>query len=562
MGAPPPVPSGGGGPLALAGLLQDALNQVIDTPWFHDLVRTVTPDIAYRKAAAFKQFDIDSRAAELRKILQLQGQIEEHAGPLLREFASAGLRDFLGVSIPAAQLGGPGGSPGHKDAAETIGATVMGALFGSFSPAGGITPEGGRLNAEKLISAVCETALEGWLGENLSLGYITKDLPNWGDLDDIMARNLGMGRVTSRVLRPIITALVVKPFEEYLHSQLRDAIPTVSEAVRLLNRGHFGETEYFALMARHGYGTELAGQLRVLNSQQLSRSDLQRLYDSGVLLEDGVLAHLRAQGYSSTVAPAILHLIKNDRIFSYETALAGVVRDMFRDREIDEAEAGQLLDTISYTNEEKVALLGVALIERSRPKRLSESDLDEAFRLELVGVDELQRRYELAGYAPADVELKVALAVRAKQKADDKAAALALGRPKTLTESEWLDLHRRGIIDSGRLAGALRGLHYSDDQVALLVVRAEENRIAYARQQAAAAAAARGLRPTRATIEEAYKRGFVDDGTLAAAYAAAGVASDELGLLMQLRREERAEWLARKDAAAAGQATSSTSSRA
>jgi hypothetical protein len=505
--------------------------------------------------AGHKVLDIQSRAATLQLLLKQQENIEAATGPLLLKFASAGLKDFLGVEVPPEQLGLHGGGGGRRAAADTIGKHVLGAMFAAFGQPAGITPAGGRENAEKLVSAVIETALEGWLGSNLSLGYITSDLPDWGDLDDVMARNLGMGRITARVLRPIVQALIVDPFTQYLNLQLRPQLLSESEATRAVNRGSIDEETYFDVMGRHGHARGQAAELRQQHSQQLSRSDLQALYDRRLLTAADVLQHLRAQGFSEGVAEGVLRLIQDDRVSSLHSALATIARDMFRDGEIDESETRQLLDTIGYSAEEKDALLAVARIERSRPRHVSAATMEQAYKLELIDVDALAAYYARERYAAGDVELLVTLAVREKQAADERAADRKLGRPPHLTDADYAEFHRRGIIDSAALRAALLGLRLDPPAVDLLVAQAVQRRAEYVDAQRRRVRAAAGVRVTRGTIEEAFIRGLVPEAQLVSAYQEAGFPGPDVNLLLVLRREERAEFLARQ---ASGAATSHT----
>jgi hypothetical protein len=524
---------------------QEALNALIELPIIKNFVRDHMHDMGWQWAVGEKALDVESRAATLLRLLEMQTGIEAQVGPQLLKFASAGLRDFLGVDISADQLGLRGGTAGRGAAADSIGKHVIGSMFGTFRQGGGITPEVGLENAENLISAVIGTALEGWLGTTLGFGYITKDLPNWGDLDDVVARNLGMGRVTSRVLRPLIDALVLEPFTQYLNDKLRPALLTEAQATRAVNRGTIDEEAYFEIMGRHGWPRGIAAELRMQHTQQLSRSELQQLYDQRLLQADDVLMHLRAQGYSQGLAEGVFRLIQNDRVSSLRTALATTARDMFRDRDIDEDQARDVLRSIDYSEAEIAALLAVARVERARRRRLTNAQAEEAFRFELLDADALRGHYEREGYSPRDVEVLLSLAVKDKEAADQRAADKKLGRPPRLTDDDYVEFYRRGLIDTAALRAALAGLRLEGQQLELVLARAVQLRAALLDAQRRKVVAAAGVRVKRATFEEAFIRGLIDEGQLARELTAAGFDLADVDLLLQLRREERADFLRR-----------------
>jgi hypothetical protein len=551
----PKLPSAVEGLAHASEMFKEVLSEAMETPilkgWVLDLVDSVTPSTV----AWWNEHTIQSKAHLVARLAALQPHIDEIAGPALRALAARALHHLFGATIDPNMLASNPEDAGRQLAHAAITAIIGDATGDGVGGGHGITPESGQASAERFIATVFDLLLDAWFEGTVGFGWISKDIPGFGELKQSIARHMGFSRLVPRALRPLFDITMVEPWKQRLNSTFLPELLNESQATRALNRGSIDEDTYFDIMARHGWPRGLAAELRMQHTQQLSRSDLQALYDRRLLTAADVLQHLRAQGFSEGVAEGVLRLIQDDRVSSLHSALATIARDMFRDGEIDEAETRQLLDTIGYSAEEKDALLAVARVERSRPRHVSAATMEQAYKLELIDVDALAAYYERERYAPGDVELLVTLAVREKQAADERAADRKLGRPPHLTDADYAEFHRRGIIDSAALRAALLGLRLDPPAVDLLVAQAAQRRAEYVDAQRRRVQAAAGVRVTRGTIEEAFIRGLVPEAQLVAAYQEAGFPGPDVELLLVLRREERAEFIRRQ---AAGAATSHT----
>lgn len=534
--------------LGLKQAVTEILNTTINSPILRPLLQSALPFIVPEWQTWLQATRVELRAQTLKHMLEQQAKVEAVTGPLLLGFAAMAIKDFLGIDVSAGTIGLHGAHAGRQVLADTVGKQVLGAMFGAFTGPGGGSPAAGLANAERLLSACIETGLEGWLASNVTYGWLTEDLPNVGDLDDVISRQTGMQRAAARALRPLIDHTIYNPFDKWLNNHFRRSSLTEAQAARAVNRGHISVTEYFDLMAHKGWTSERAGILRLLNSETLSRSDIQRLLNAGVLTDSAATNHLTALGYTGPMAETVLWLLKNERLQGMNGALAQLARDMFRDREIGQDQFLLLLQQADYTPEERAQLLAIGQLERSRPRRLSASTMEEAFREDLVDTAALGVYFAQEGYSPADVQILVTLAVRAKLRAEARDEAAQLAKLPKLGLSHFLEFHRRGIIASQELVTALAGLKYTPAAIAPLLAQAEQRRAAYVAAEQRRLAPPRGITVTRAALEEGFIRGIVTAAQLQAAYTAAGFPAADVALLMALRTLEAQEAAAAADA--------------
>jgi hypothetical protein len=541
MGSPPPnIPEF---PAETARIDWDrmaatVLNAVMNSS-LPEWARKAAEDIVPAVFAAWWGFLIRSQGTLGKLIGDTLQKIEEEAGPHLLQMATYGLNDLFGTNLSAGDLGLRGGTAARRAAADRIGEAVMAAMFGSFETGAALTPEQGRENAERMLSFNLQLALEGWMTGVLGTGMLTKFFPNWGDLDDIVAANLGLGRVSRRVLAPMINAMIVEPFTRDINKRFAPATYNETQAVRALNRGAIGEDDYFAVMAELGWTRERAATLRSLNSVWPSKEDIRAMLELSEIDDAQAVELLRGLGYQPEMADTLVRMFRNDRVRTIRQQSVQVARDMFRDREITLTQFRAVMSEAGVSELEERLLVSVAEMERARPARLPRGEMEEAFKLGFVDLGRLRRYYTEEGYAFDDLILLEQMAIRAKlahdeaQRERDEAPGAA--RVATIPRATWEELFRRGIIPAARLVAAYEAAGFPAEQVALLLRRAELDK---AEDEARAAAKqARELAPPaaelpRATWEELHRQGAVPLARLREFYEGAGFDGEEIALLL------------------------------
>jgi hypothetical protein len=525
--------------------------QGVDIGWLNKLVENVAPHVF----AVILGTALRTRATTAQVLGKALGEVEEQANPILLDMAAAGLSDYFERPITAAQIGGPGNRTGRAGLVDELAGAVLTSIFGALDSAGPITPTAGAHNAARVIGYNISTALEGWLEGLLGPGFLHEWIPTFGELDDVISTNLGLGRLARRVLSPLMDTLIVRPYTQYLNSIYRPAVYSESQAVRALNRGQLAESEYFDLMGRQGWDQEKAAELRVILGPLPSPDDIRGLYELDMIDAPTAKGMLQAIGHPPAMAQLLFTLMKQDRIRSLRTEAVSLARTMYANRELTEAELTAALATDGLSALEIDTVKALGAMQRSRPTRLARSTMEDGFQADLVDVGELTAYYELEGYPQREREILIGLAVRKKADAlkakQVRAAAAAARLHKPLSQAAAQELHRRGIITSTQLAVYLTALGFVGDPLAQLVALADQRRRDFLLALARAGLTPAPDLPPRSAVEDSYVRGLVDAGTLRGYYGAAGYDGDAIVLLMRLADARRNDYLASIAGAAA-----------
>ncbi len=507
------------------------------------------PELIAEIAAVLVELSIELTSEIGKRVGEAVSEFELTAGPEIERAAAEALSDYFGTSISPAQIS-RGRSPSQRFAfAQNLGSFVLSQMFGAFETPKSITPEVGRVNAERILGFNIGTTLESWLGKVVSSTPLTRWIPNWADLDEVMQQTLGLGRINRRIMGPLLKTLVADPFQWDINKRFTPAIFNAGQLVRLLNRREIDSGDYFEKMSWLGFDQAKATQMRTLVSRLPEKEDVAKLLELGAITPDEVTEIFEAMGYTAEGANMMRFITVNDRIRTLNNATESLARDMYRDREIDEAQLKAMLVSAGRSDAEIEMLIGIAKIERSRPRALPRSVLERAFKTGFIPLSRLSEYYETAGYNLDDRILLEELAVEDRleaeardQKALEKAQSTEFrALPRGQIERAFID----GIIPRARLTEYYTARDFSPtDQDVLLELVTKRKTAADLR---VAEALAKANEPDfaklpRSSIEEAFIRDVVNSGRLNAWYRANKFDPTEIPILfgnVRARKEAR-----------------------
>jgi hypothetical protein len=436
---------------------------------------------------------------------------EDKAQTAFGELAATAVEDVFGVRVDASSLNNRGGRGGRTNASRAIGAAVIQALTGATPGASAGAMEPGTAGAEAYISTVVQMGLEGWLEGWLVEACTLGQLETFGELDDIMAQALGLGRMSRRVIGPLLDARVVTPMEWHVNKTYRPSLLTAVGAARQIARHPEQREKWLEELRRQGYSDERIEAL--LNEQRkfFSASDVRTFTYRGHWDETRGLKHLMDQGYDQDTAQDAIRLEGLKRIEQLEDAEARAIIDAYVSGDIDGGTFRSMLKSAVTPDAERNLLLELAEVRRqvSIP-RVTLSQVEAMVKSGVLNVRDYRARAEQAGYPPRDVDAlelqlrweldkeKQLAQHRAEQEAERKAEQAQRDAERAQRKADvdaerrlarrgpLGDLERaviRGLIPVSRYAEVLRP-DYDNDTVEILVALVEQDRAAYLDQQA------------------------------------------------------------------------------
>lgn len=421
---------------------------------------------------------------------------EDRAEPAFGKLAATAVKDLFGVDVSEGAMTGRGNRGGRKQAADAIGGAVLRAITGTAGggAAGQLQP--GTKAAEDYLSFVVQMGLEGWLEgwivEALSLGQLER----FGDLDDIMAQSLGLGRITARIVRPMLNTLVVTPMQWQIDKTYRPQLLSAAAAVRQYHRGRYTREQLVEELARQGWSDGRIDALVNESTKFLGEADVEHLVFVSSLAFDVGVEKLKSIGYSDETARAALQVAGDKRLAAVYLRIARAAVDAYVNRDIERGDLDALLRANVNYEPERAALIEEAEFGRQfTRKRLSLSDMENAvkrgirdardyrnlardlgYEEEDVLTLELLLQAEMQGQREAAAAKRAAEEAAAREKAAKAAEAakrkteLELARSRTLPSLAQVERAVvRGILPIDRYAAQLRAEKYVEADIAFLV---------------------------------------------------------------------------------------------
>lgn len=439
------------------------------------------------------------------------------AASFILKFMNAGEAEFDDLAkIGIDGLFGEGGAQhGHS---KELSRTASARLLEIFAPsAESIQP--GDEAAKTYLDAVTHLAVEGWLQ-----GWIfelvggmcpeSESLEKFGELKDIIAKVMGIGRLTRRVLNPFITATVVTPATWKMNKQYRPELHSPAQVASEWASGNMSLDAAREELARQGWSDARQDAFFRDARKRLTLAEMMSLRRFGAMSDDTIMAVLKQSGYDDVTAAQVVSAQTDAALESVERSAIGAIQRAYINRNISLPEMQRQISAIvsdrveaayymtAATAERDVNVHGLSAAEaKACVKRgiLAMSDYravlardgyeDTAiFQLELLLRAELNEDATTAAHAQAQVV----------ERATEKAARDAAAKARKAQIDAERALHRRGslatleravvrgLIPVARYAEVLNA-EYDADTVQIMVDLLEQARTDYLDQQARAA---------------------------------------------------------------------------
>jgi len=355
---------------------------------------------------------------------------EDKAQKSFGKLASIALQDMFGVEIDPDSLNDRGNRGRRTAASQALGRTVMQALTHGQNGNGATELTPSAAGAENYMSVVTQMALEGWLEGwivELCSGGILK---NFGELDDIMAKVMGLERATRRVMGPLLNARVITPFTWQVNKIYHPNLLTPAEAVRQIASGRWPRAQGFEELARQGWSLDRIEALLASQEKRLSLESLDYLLRVGIIDQAEAVQTLRDEGYDPQTASKEFIVRQQRRLDAIRDDMVAPAIAAYVDRRIGDADLDGFFTDALDNEAERAALLDVARARRAlNTRRLSPGEARAAVKAEILAVSDYRRALRDDGY-DEDAILTLELLLRhelaeAAAIADLRAAAAA-----------------------------------------------------------------------------------------------------------------------------------------
>lgn len=368
-------------------------SQGTNTKGFYDLVAAVLNDLLGIEVAG----DELSQAANDRGII---GGMQK-AG---EDFYNVLLNEFLGNQPDAGPGSGIAGLPG--------------------TPGVPLTPEQGVKGAQAFLGFILSFAVRQGNIAVLSDALSWHLLGQMREYGELMAKNLGLGRLSRRILQPIIQTTITAPLQQALNEQYRPHVMDAKQIATAFIRGQIDVSRFKVLMAQQGYSDENIDMLEQDSYTRLPLADLFLLEENGIIDTPEMQRRISSLGFSPTDLGLLIQAKQLASVQGADRAYAAIIADELATGTITASDFQARLAQLRIPKLEADAITrNAAARAEGRRKHLSLGFLKRAFLDATITLDELLTHVKELGYDQNDtdiIEVEVLL-----QLAEHKAAAAA-----------------------------------------------------------------------------------------------------------------------------------------
>ena len=509
---------------------------------------------------------------------------ETFSEPAFQELSATAIEDIYGVRINPSDLAQSARGGRRRAVGDVVGRAILQTIAGGRYDAAGSTLAPSVAPAEDYVGKVTGMAIEGWaeswLFELASAGFATK----LGDLDDTLNAALGIGRISRRVISPLVDAKVVTPFRWTLNKSFRPELLSPGDAVRHYLRGRWTREQLDEELARQGYDAERIAAIVSNQTKRLSIDHLLFLFDRGVISDTDVVGRAQDLGYDAETAKTLVEIARTEDRDRYLAPIVNEAVSAYINHDLDDAEAQQIIRGAAPSSHAADMIFAAARARRGlRVRRLSAAQVAGMVEDQILTFRDYREALQREGYADVDIAaLELSLrhridaaaelaALREQQRIDreqERAEAKAKreARERDLEErrartfptiAEYRRAYVRGYVDRETYIAALTREKYSPDDQAFLIADADNERDEYLADLAAAEAAAHrdtGADLSIAALEQAVERNIITIDQYRADLARRKFDEGEVAVLSRIleqRIADRVDAAKRRDEAAA-----------
>jgi hypothetical protein len=364
------------------------------------------------------------------------------------DLVAAILNDLLGLEVAGGDIAAAASKRGNIGGMQKAGADFLSVLtseaLGSNNPSEGsigglpgtagkpLTPEQGIAAAQAFLGFILSFGVRQGNLETIATAMpenirMFEGIRSYGEL---MAKNLGLGRLSRRVLQPIIQTLYATPLQQALNLQYRPHVLDAKQLAGAYLRGHITQDQYKQGLALQGFTEADMGLLVEDTLTRLNVPELFILHENGSLSDTDFQARIRALGFDANDFTLLIQSEQYKAVQGADRVYAGLLGDDLADGAITQAAYDEAVSTLRIPKLEADALTRNAVHRRThRVKYLSLGFLKRAYLDATITLQEYTDHALALGYSQDDVDiLELELLVEQKQAADRvkaKAAKIA-----------------------------------------------------------------------------------------------------------------------------------------
>lgn len=376
--------------------------------------------------------------------------------PGFYDLTAAILNDLLGVKVAGSELAAAARTGGLIGGMKQTGADFFNVLLNELlgqqpSVSGGaaglpgapgqpLTPDQGLSGAAAFLGFILSFAVRQGNLEVISTAIpesfrMFEGIRAYGEL---MAKNLGLGRLSRRVLTPILQETVIGPMQLKLNAQYRPKVLDVKQLAAAFIRGDIDRSDYMTGLALAGYTDRDAGILINDTYTRLSVGEIFTLHETGRIDDAEMLTRMQALGYNSFDVPLFRQARVSELVRTIDRAyIVTAITDLHHGL-IDLGTFSADVDATILTQEEKAAYKrNGANRAAARGRLLSINFLKKAYLNSSITLGEYLAHAAELGYEQGDIDiLEQELLVEQKAEAAKIKAQAAKIAAKTQTAAQ------------------------------------------------------------------------------------------------------------------------------
>jgi hypothetical protein len=291
---------------------------------------------------------------------------------------------------------------------------------------------------------------------------------------ELLARNLGLGRLTRRALQPLIQTLISEPLQWQLNRQYRPKLLAEAQYVKAMHRGQLRRDQIDEWLSWLGYSDDAIEIVIAETQRPWQARELIELMRLKQMDDQTAISLLQLQGIDQGTAQQWWTSDKAAETHSLVREFGNLVLRQFRDGFITWETAREQITALPLLPDEiqwYYNLIGDkgAFFWR----HLSEGEIERAFLGGIIDMTAAQTYWTRLGYAPDSVQTLTFLLLE-KQAAGQRARGGHVPH-KHLSEAQLEKAYEGGILDLAQIQAGWQNLGYSpaDQQVLTALVTAK-----------------------------------------------------------------------------------------